>query len=245
VVALRRHQQVIELVLPAVLLEQLDDLLELAAFGVGRGILRVLDVFEISLLEHIPKHVALAVLADKDVDLLLELRIVLAKCDRQLAARSHGRAVVNLDACEDLLPEAGEKVVDDGDWREAGVNHLEDVVVFEHVGRFDDHCRRLAARLQIRIEPRDRIEVGADPADEHFLAGEIVGRCDRRSTGPGHHDLIDVLARWLRQGRDGFDLRPDGDHGRDHVDLAVEQRAGQHAARHRHRHDVQLEIAGL
>ena len=58
-------------------------------------------------------------------------------------------SAVHRDAGEHLAPELGQIVVHDGDRREAGVDHLEHVVVFEHVGRLVDHDRRLAARFQL------------------------------------------------------------------------------------------------
>ena len=42
--------------------------------------------------------------------------------------------LVHLDAGEHLAPELGQIVVHDGDRGEAGVDHLEHVIVFEHVG---------------------------------------------------------------------------------------------------------------
>ena len=53
---------------------------------------------------------------------------------------------------EDLAPELGQVVVHDGDRGEAGVDHLEHVVVLEHVGGLVDHDRRLAARLQLLVQ---------------------------------------------------------------------------------------------
>ena len=61
-------------------------------------------------------------------------------------------SLVHLDAGEHLAPELGQIVVHDGNRGEAGVDHLEDVVVFEHVGRLVDDDGRLAARFQLLVQ---------------------------------------------------------------------------------------------
>ncbi len=90
-VALRRHQQVVDVVLRAVLLEQLDHRLELLALGVGRGVLRVLDVLEIAAFDRVSERVALSVLPEPRVDGLPELGILLAKRDGQVCRRTARR----------------------------------------------------------------------------------------------------------------------------------------------------------
>jgi membrane-bound lytic murein transglycosylase MltF len=57
---------------------------------------------------------------------------------------------MHLDVGEHLAPERCQIVVDDGNRREAGVDHLEHVIVFEHIGSDRDDDWRLAARLQVR-----------------------------------------------------------------------------------------------
>ena len=89
-VPLRRHQQVIEVVLRAVLLEQLDHRLQLLALGLGRGVLRVLDVLEIATFDRVAEGVAFAVLAEPRVDDRPQLGILLAERDGQAAAGPHG-----------------------------------------------------------------------------------------------------------------------------------------------------------
>ena len=89
------------------------------------------------------------------------LRILLAEGDRQLAAGPHRDVAMHGDVGEHLAPECRQVVVDDGDRREAGIDHFEDVVVFEHLGRFVDDDRRLAARLQLRIEADETLVVDA------------------------------------------------------------------------------------
>ena len=135
-----------------VLLEDLADRLELLPLGVSRGVFHVLDVLEIAAFDGVPKGVAFLVLPDPVVDGLAELGILLAKGDGQAATGAHGDVLVNGDAGEHLAPELGQVVVYDRDRREAGVDHLEDVVVFEHVGGLVDHHGRLAARFQLLVQ---------------------------------------------------------------------------------------------
>ena len=148
------------------------------------------------------------------------LRILLAKRDGQAAAGPHGDVLVHLDVGEHLAPERRQVVVDDGDRRQTGVDHLEHVVVFEHVrGLVDDH-RGLAARLQLRVQRDEALLVDAPLTDEHLLASQIVDRGDGRRTWSGDDDLADVGSSRDREGDEFLPLRGDGHHGRDHVDLA-------------------------
>ncbi len=132
-------------VLRPVLLEQLDHGLQLLALGIGGGVLHVLDVVEIAAFEGVAEAVALAVPCEPRVDGLAELGILLAKRDGQVAAGPHRDVRVHLEIGEHLAPELGQIVVHDGDRREAGVDHLEHVIVFEDGGGLHEHDWRLAA----------------------------------------------------------------------------------------------------
>ena len=87
------------------------------------------------------------VLPDPLVDGLPELGVLLAKRDRQPAAGAHGDVLVNRDAGEHLAPELGQVIVYNRDRNEAGIDHLEHIVVFEHVRGFVDHHGRFATRF--------------------------------------------------------------------------------------------------
>ena len=152
---------------------------------------------------------------------------------------------MHLDAGKHFAPELGQIVVDDGDWREAGVDHLEHVIVLEDGGGFDEHGRRLAARLQLLVQLDEALFIDAPLADEHLLAGEIVRRGDRWRAWPGDHNFAHIGTRRLREGRELLQLGSDGHHGRDHVHLAAREGRVQLIARHRHDHHVDLEVAGL
>ena len=112
-IALRGHQQVIDVVLRAVLLEELHDRQELLALGLGGGVLRVLHVVEIATLDRVAERVPLAVLPNPRVDGCQQPWILLAHRDGQFAAGSHGHVGVHGQTGEHLLPELGEVVIRD------------------------------------------------------------------------------------------------------------------------------------
>ena len=89
-VALRGHQQVIELVLVAVLLEDCGYCFELPSLGVSRGVFHILDVIEIAAFDRVAKGVAFGVLANEVVDDLADLGILFANRDGQPAAAVYG-----------------------------------------------------------------------------------------------------------------------------------------------------------
>ena len=103
---------------------------------------------------------------------------------------------------EHLLPERRQVVVDDDRRDEAGVDHLEQVVVFEVPWGFLDGDRRLALRLQPLVQRDEaRVEV-AVLARVDVLSGQIVDRANRRGAGTGHHHLADVRARGIGEVHD-------------------------------------------
>ena len=187
----------------------------------------------------------LRVLADPLVDHRPELGIVLAKRDGQTAAGAHGGVVVDREAGEHLAPELGQIVVHDRNRGKARVDHLENVIVFEHVGSLVDRHRGLAPCLQADVQFREAVVIDAVFSHEHRLAGQVVDRGDRRRARSGDHHFIHVGAGRLRESRNHLQFWPHRHHGRDHVDGAFQEGRPQHVARHRHHHHVQFEIAGL
>ena len=91
-------------------------------------------------------------LPDPHVDGLSEPGIVLAKCDGQGPPERTVTSRCTVMFGEHLFPEFGQIVVHDGDRREAGVDHLEHVIVFEDVRGFVDHHGRFAARFQLLVQ---------------------------------------------------------------------------------------------
>ena len=225
--------------------EQLDDGPQLALFALGRSIPRVRGTLEIPLFDHVAKRIAAAVLLDPRVDQIPKLRTLFAERHRQLTAGPHGDIAVHRDVLEHRAPEFGQIVVHDCDRCEAGVHHLEHVIVFEDIGSDRDRDRRLAARLQLRVQGRETVVVDAPLADEHLLAGQIVNSLDRRRSWPGDDDFVDAAARRHREGDEFFPLGGHGHHGRDHVHRAARESGVELLARHRQDDHVDLEVAGL
>ena len=126
-----------------------------------------------------------------------------------------------------------------------GVDHLEDVVVFEHVGSFVDDHDGLAACFQLRVQLGDAVVIRARFPDKHRLAGQIVDRGNRRRSRPGDDHLAHVGARRLGEGGDRLQFGPDRHHRRDHVHLALQEGWRQQIARHRQDHHMHLEVARL
>ena len=117
-------------------------------------------------------------LANPGIDDLTEFGILGAKGDSEAAAGPQRDVLVHGDVGKYLLPELRQKVVDDGYRHEAGIHHLEDVIVFEDSGSVHDDDGRLAALLELSVQTREALVVNAPLADEHFLAGEVVHRID-------------------------------------------------------------------
>ena len=185
------------------------------------------------------------VLSDPVVDGLPELGIVLAKGDGQAAAGAHGDVFVNRDAGEHLAPELGQVVVHDRDRGEAGIDHLEDVVVFEHLGSLVDDHRGLATCFQLVVQLGEGVVICAGFSDEHVLASQIVDRGDRRRSRSGDHHLAHIGARRLGERGNRLELRPDRHHRRDHVHLTVQEGWSQQIPRHRQDDHMHLEVARL
>ena len=155
------------------------------------------------------------------VDLLTQSGIVLAERNGQHSVGAHRDVAVHVEIGEHLLPEVGQIVVDDGDRRETGIDHLEHVIVLEDVGGLVNHHGRPAARDELLVQPGEALVIGAHLANEHLATGQVVHGGDRRRTRPGDHDLTHVGACRLREGHDLLELGPDGLHGGHHVDRAA------------------------
>ena len=192
-VSLRRHQQEVHLVPVAVLPEELDDRQELLAPFLGRGALRVRGVDEVLPLDLVAEGRSQPVLPHERVQGREQLRAVLADGDGERAAGAHGDVLVDGEVRKDLLPEVGEIVVDHDGRDQAGVHHLEQVVVLEVRRRLADHHRRLPLGLELLVEREQALVVAAELAGEDFLARQVLDGGDRRRAGTGDQDLADVL----------------------------------------------------
>ena len=93
-------------------------------------------------------------------------------------------------------------------------------------GRLLDRHRRLAAAGKRLVQPLEAFEVAAALPDEHFAAGQVVGRRGRRHAGAGDDDLRHAGARRRAEVDELSALRRDRQRRRDEVDLARHWSAG-------------------
>ena len=124
-VSLGPHQQPVDVVLVAVLLEVLNQGEEFLALGLGRRVLHILGALQVTLQDRIPDCGALGVARHEIVDRGLELRAALADRPGDVAAGAHGDAVMHRDLGEDLLPEVCHVLVHDDERDQPGVHHLD------------------------------------------------------------------------------------------------------------------------
>ena len=81
---------------------------------------------------------------------------------------------------EHLLPELRQVIVHDRGLDQAGIDHLEDVIVLEVLGRRLDDGQRLAGGLQAAVEGDQAVVIAAGGADEDLSAGQVVSGVDGR-----------------------------------------------------------------
>ena len=172
-IALRHQQQVIEVVAVSVLVEERDRLLE--SLDVLRRCRppRPLGVFQVPR-QDVAALPRLHQAGDEDVQLFLELRAVLADHPAELSAGADCHSGVGGKLGEDLLPEVGEVVLDDGHLDEAGVHHLEDVLVLEILRRQPDFHRRLLRLRELGVERLDALVVARGLAQVDVLPRQVL-----------------------------------------------------------------------
>ena len=147
---------------------------------------------------------------------------------------------------EDLGPDLELVVVDDGDAEEAGVQHLEQVFVFEVLWRRTQDDRCLACLLEPGVELLEVLPVARRLPDEDFLARKIVDRGELRRLRTRHHDLVDRFGRRRHREIDDFvALGRDREARGDDVAQPGEQVWHQLLARGRKEDDVDLQGAPL
>ena len=83
-----------------------------------------------------------------------------------------------------LFPESREIVVDHGRWDQAGVDHLQKVVVLQAFRRFLDDDGRAAGGLEAPVERLEAVEIARAPANEDPLSAELA-EGSQRGPSPG------------------------------------------------------------
>ena len=244
-VALRGHEQVIELVPVAVLAQVIDRLPEALPLLAGGGALGELHALEVLLEQHVPLQRSFRILGQECIQFGRELRAALADHHCRLAVGPNRERRVEYQVREDLLPELRDVVVHHRHRRQAGVDHLEKVFVGKHLGgRLDPHGR-LAGRGEPGVELLHVLRRHVRGAHVHFLAGEIVETRERGHAGAGHDDRRDVLSRRVREihlfpAPGGRQLA-----GRDDVAAPFDQGRDELVRGDRHDHDVHDDVLVL
>ena len=159
----------------AVLAKEREGVVELGAFLRGGCALRVLRALQVFREELVARRGAFGVAREECVERLLQLRAVLADHPAELPAGSDRGARVERELREDLLPESGPGVVDDRRRDEAGVDHLQDVLGLQVVGRVADPDGRLPGLLQLGVERLDALVVGRSLPDVHLASRKVRG----------------------------------------------------------------------
>ena len=241
-VALRRHQEIVELVLVAVLSDQFDRSLEPRHVFPGRRALRVPVVLQVLRKQHVPLGRALRVPVDKRVQLLHQLRAVLSDHHGRFAVRADRRSRVDGQIGEDLFPQLRDLVVDDRHRRQARVDHLEDVFVGEDFRSRIQLHGRLAGLGELLVEQLHVL--GRDVRLTHvdFFAAEIFDALDRRDAGSGDDDRRN--ARPCRLGEIDRLLPPGGRElsGRHDVASAIQKCRDQLVVCHRDEDHVHANV---
>ena len=152
---------------------------------------------------------------------------------------------MHVDVREDLRPELREIIVDDRDADEAGVHHLEDVVVVETLRGLEDRDRWAPASLEPQVECPQALGVTARSPDEDFQSGQVLDGFHDGHARRGHHDLADVAPDGNRKIHGLLPLRGHGLLRRDGIDLACDECRQEPVALHRHGDHVDAKIPGL
>ena len=146
---------------------------------------------------------------------------------------------------EHLLPERREVIVDDGGRDEAGIHHLEEVLVLELLIRLDDAYWRTSGLLQRSIQATEATEVARGPAYVHVAPGQVFGALGRRHALAGDDDFAHVAEQRRREVHQRLAFGGDGEVGGRDVSAPLDQRLQQPVATDRNECDRHHERAGL
>ena len=183
-VALRSHQYPIDVVLIAVFLEVLDQRQELLALLLGCRALHVLGILQVARQELVAGRGPGLVALREIIQPRLELRTVLTNRPRDLATSANRDVVVHDDLRKDLLPELRDGVVDDDERNQTGIEHLDQVLIFQCLGSLLEHNEWLLRCRQLLVECNEALVIARGFAHEHFFAGKVVHAGDFRRSGP-------------------------------------------------------------
>src|SRR5262249_19739149 len=172
---------------------EFDDPLELPPLRLGPRILHVARVLQIPAEDLVSERLADTVSGEEPVERCLQLRASLANHPSDVAALVNDDVFVKANPVEDLTPERGDVSVDDYDFDQTRVQHFEEVLVFEYLGRGAENDLGLAALRELTVQPDQVLVVAARLADEDLLAGQILDAGYRGRLWPSDYDFVDFL----------------------------------------------------
>ena len=221
----RGQHQVVEVILFTVLPEDADHAFEAVSVLAGERVARPARALEVAVEDDVCKQCSLLVSADEGVDIFGELRAVLAEGPPDLPTGAHRQILVDPDVVEDPGPEHGLVAVDDGRRQQAGIDHLQEVLVLEELLRRHQPNRLQASRPEVVVELLEAPPVAGGTPHVDLPAREIVQRARPVRGRPGDHQLADVAQQRVRE-VDPFEpaLRDREVGGRDVAETALEGR---------------------
>ena len=161
--------------------------------GFGRpGIRQEAGGTRVLLDEIVAQQRALAVSFRKLVDLLLQLGAVLPNQPAYVAALVDGHLLVHAQVRQDLAPEEGGVAIHDGDTDQAGIDHLQQIVIRKVLRRRLELDRRLALARKPCVELLQVTPITGGPPHHDILAREVVEGAHHGRLRPCDHQLLDA-----------------------------------------------------
>src|SRR5262245_14341968 len=130
---------------------------------------------------------------DENIDHALQLGSVLSYRPGELAAAPHRQVIVDFHTFIKLTPEYGDEILNNGDFYQPVVRHLDHVLILEQfIGRTDHH-RLFSFPAESFIERLETFVIAAGWTHLDFFAGQVIQAGDRRRRRARHDNLTDVF----------------------------------------------------
>ena len=198
-VALGCQHQVVEAIAVAEAAEQVEHLLELAPLRLARGVLHEVGVGEVAVEDDVAERRPFLVLRYKGVERRLQLRAALADGEGDPAFLAHDDVLADLDLRQHLGPQLGLVVIDHHERDQAGIEHVEQVLVLEVLVGLDQPQRGALLRREAAAESLEACPVAARVAYPDLLTGQVLDGGEFRRGRSRHHHLLHVLEVGLRE----------------------------------------------
>ena len=141
----------------------------------------------------------LAIVLRKCGDLRFQLRTVFADHPGDVASLVDHQVFPWFELLENFCPQQGLIPIDDDNADESRMDHFQQIVVLQILRRGFEDDRRLLLFRESLVEIFEMSPVARRFADEHFLAGKIVERCQFGRRWSRHRDLPDAAEERLAE----------------------------------------------